>query len=64
LSTKSAFLNGHVTLKAGVMMLNIQLGHHRNKIYSNRKDILKLLYIYFFNNFSEYYFIKNQTFEW
>ncbi len=34
LSSKSeGFLKDHVTLKTGVMMLKIQLYHHRNKLH-------------------------------
>ena len=46
------FLKDHVTLKTGVMMLKIQLYHHRNKlhfkIHKNRKVTLNC------NNISQY----------
>ncbi len=33
LSTKSAYYNDHVMLKPEVMMLKIQIHHHRNKVH-------------------------------
>jgi len=51
-------VKGHVTLKTGVMMLKIQLHHHRNKlhfkVYSNRK---KLFHNLKKNNTVKYYII-------
>jgi len=46
LSTKSAYYNDFWWINIGVMMLKIQLCHHRNKLhskmYSNRKSLFKI----------------------
>jgi len=50
ISILELFLKDHVTLKTGVMMLKIQLCHHRNKlhfkIYSNRKQLFLIVIIF------------------